>query len=126
MHCGFEIAVDYVEHGCEGSIEATDRIRKGYRVLLDTVRDERVRGLKEPRAPTREERDAVAIDLPHLGRRTEYACNRVDDGASHFFDVVSKLSQADGAGFRALVLAASDRHVASFFGSLMRPSWATD
>ena len=66
-----ELAEHHREHVAERALEPTDHIRARLRVMIDRVRDHRMRELQQRGAAAAEEHREIATDLPRDRCRTE-------------------------------------------------------
>ena len=69
---GIEVAVDHREHDVEGPHETAEGIGAGCGVILDRLRNERMRELQQRRPAAAQKDDRLAIHLPDPRARTEH------------------------------------------------------
>src|SRR5690606_15993249 len=73
-HTALEVTEDDAVDCLEGAVEAAERIGLGGGVLIDGVRDERMRRLEERRAASGEEDEGLTTHLPRKRTGPEESC----------------------------------------------------
>ena len=90
-----ELAEHHGEHVPERALKPSDDIGARARVLIDRVRDHRMRELQERRATAAEEQPEIPAELPRDRSRTEDAFARVGDDCAEIGQGRFELRTAD-------------------------------